>query len=362
MKSKKILAASASLIAGTALAATLFPAHSAPLSSDDRQLPTLDLTRLTQDDLNKDYGRQTSQPGNLVAFGDSIFANPTPGDALVGIAARKIPDQSVAQKIKNADPDLTPEGCAQGHPSLPKALAAKLGAPLNDYSCPGATVYTEHSFGSLSSPGPQNHNTIGAQVDKAIQDGTLNPDTKYVAIQGGYNDVYKNYLKPSGELPADQQVAQATNQATQKDAFAAAMDSILDRVKAAAPNAQIKTVGYHTITDDRPSGWQCFYHLGEGTENNNKWDLTYAFPVYWDTRGEINSNTWLRQAAERHDGVEYVDTREFSKDHGECAAPEQRWVAGILLDTTTGEHNLALHLTDTGIDQVAGHIATNYQR
>ncbi|WP_296106143.1 GDSL-type esterase/lipase family protein [uncultured Corynebacterium sp.] len=362
MKKSKLAATTASLIAGTALAISMFPAQSAPLSSDDRQLPTFDFNRLTQADLNQDYDHQQPQPGNLVTFGDSIFANPTAGDAVFGIASRKIPDQTVAKTIRRADPNINPQGCAQGQPSIPKNLAADLGVPLNDYSCPGATVYHEGNSASPSSPGQQNGNTLATQVEHAIQDNTLNPDTRYVAIQGGYNDIYNNYLKPSGELPFDEQLAQATNQPTQKAAFAEAMDAVLNRIKEVAPNAQIKTIGYHTITEDTPSGWQCLYHLGEGTEANNKWDITYAFPVYWDTRGEINTNNWLREAADRHDGVEYVDTREFSKDHGECAAPEDRWVGGILIDTTTGEHNLALHLTDTGIDQVSGHIASNYQR
>lgn len=331
------------------MAASLSPAGAAPFSSDDRQLPYLDPTRVNLQDLNANRAVEKVSPNNLVTLGDSIFSNPTAGDAAYSMATRGVQDNGVRSALRAASPNISARGCAQGFPSIPKSLAANLNAPLNDYSCPGATLYSQSGG-----------NTILSQVDSAVRDGALSPSTKYVAIQAGYNDVYNNYTVPSGERANDDQLAALLNSPTQRDLFARAMDTVIDRVKRAAPNAIVKLVGYHTITDDRPGGWQCLYHVGYGRGQDNVFDISYAFPIYWDTRGEINSNTWMQQAAERKN-VGYIDTREFSKDHGECAAPEDRWVSGVLIDTTTSSYNLALHLTDVGVNEISRHVAAQYR-
>lgn len=338
------------VVASAALAVTSSSfAEAGPLGGDGRELPYIDVTQIDFADLNNNYGVETVEPGNLVAFGDSIFSNPRVGDAVYAVASRKIPDETAANVVRNAAPHVSPRGCAQGTPSIPKALAANLNAPLNDYSCPGATVYSQGTS-----------NSIVAQVEQAIQDGALNPETKFVAIQGGYNDIYNNYTVPSGVRPNDEQLATMLGTKTQKEQYAAAMDRILPLVKSAAPNAQVQLVGYHTITDDRPGGWQCLYHLGVGKGKDNLYDISYAFPIYWDTRGEVNTNNWMREAAGRN-GVGYVDTRTFSANHGECAPPEDRWVGGVLIDNTTGGYNLALHLTDEGVHEVSRFVAGHYR-
>ena len=199
------------------------------------------------------------------------------------------------------------------------------------------------------------------QVDHAIADGALNTGTKYVAVQGGYNDVYNNYLKLSGENLPDQAIAERLGTTTQKTDYERAIDPIVAKIKAHAPNANIKFVGYHEITEDRPGGWQCLFHLGDGRGQDNKWDISYAFPVYWDTQGEINSNKWMQEAADRN-GVGYIDTRTFSKGHGECAAPQDRWVGGVLLDNTTGDFNLSLHLTDQGVQAIGDFAANEFRK
>ena len=322
-----------------------------PFSSDGRELPTVDLqAALNVDQAIPGKAPENVQPGNLVAIGDSIFANPKVGDAALNSAASSNPDNQFLQRLVSTDPNINPRGCAQGTPSLPKEMAAQLGVPLNDYSCAAATVYT-----------PRPGNQLMDQVDHAIADGALNPGTKYVAIQGGYNDVYNNYQKLSGENLPDQAIAERLGTTTQKTDFERAIDPIVAKVKEHAPNANIKFVGYHEITEDRPGGWQCLYHIGDGRGQDNKWDISYAFPVYWDTQGKINSNKWMQEAAQRH-GVGYIDTRTFSKGHGECASPQDRWVGGVLLDNTTGDFNLSLHLTDQGVNAIGGFAANEFRK
>ncbi|AZA08592.1 GDSL-type esterase/lipase family protein [Corynebacterium pseudopelargi] len=320
-----------------------------PFASQGRELPHINMeAALDQATWVDPSVPQTVEPGNLVTFGDSIMANMTAGDAAFSMAtkgARKA-NPNAAATISTLDPNINLHGCAQGTPSLPKKIAADLGVPLNDYSCPGATMYTP-SAAAL---------TIPEQVDAAIADGALNPQTRYVTLQGGYNDVYNNYFTLTGEGANDAEIAARINQPTQRDMFAAAIDGAISKIKQAAPNAKIALVGYHEITENTPAGWQCLYHIGEGYGRDNVWGASYAVPIFFDTQGEMNVQKWLAEAAQRH-GVQFADERAFSAGHGECAAPADRWVAGILIDTTTGEHNLALHLTDEGVDAIGSDVA-----
>lgn len=282
------------------------------------------------------------EPGNMVAFGDSIFANPTPGDITNGTVASAVAkkEPKAYAMARAAGVNVSLHGCPQGQKRLPRSIAEALKVPLNDYSCPGATVYSK----SIKPP-------LGTQVEYAIQDGALNESTKYVIMQGGFNDIYQNYLRPDGELPNSDKLARLTGQVTQKDAYASNLDAMLRKIQEHAPHARISLVGYHTITDGSKSGWQCLYHIGHGQGKDNVWDATARFPVYWDTEGERNINKWLREGADRNH-VNFIDLRSKTQGHGECAAPKDRWVAGIFIDQTTAPYNLALHLTDEGIDNL----------
>lgn len=320
-----------------------------PFASQGRELPNINMqAAMDQATWNDPNVPQSVEPGNLVTFGDSIMANMTAGDAAFSMAtkgARKAKPE-LAGAISKIDPNINLHGCAQGTPSLPKKLAAELNVPLNDYSCPGATMYTPTAAAL----------TIPEQVDAAVADGALNPQTRYVTLQGGYNDVYNNYLTLTGEGAHDDEIAAQTNRPTQKAMFAAAIDQAVAKIKAAAPNAKVALVGYHEITENTPAGWQCLFHVGEGYGKDNKWGASFAFPIFFDTQGEMNVQKWMAEAAQRH-GVMFADERAFSAGHGECAPAADRWVAGIVVDTTTGEHNLALHLTDEGVNAIGTDIA-----
>ncbi|MDO4928994.1 MAG: GDSL-type esterase/lipase family protein [Corynebacterium sp.] len=322
------LAASALVLSATPVA----QAQNAFLSSPGREVPNVnwELALDPNTYTNPTPIEREILPDNLVAFGDSIMANPTYGDA----AMNQVTGEEVRDIVRTLNNNITPQGCAQGTPNTADEIGKNLGVPVNNYACPAATLYTLEK------------NSLAGQVAAAVADGALNESTRYVVIQGGYNDIYSNYLRPTGEegasIPGDEGTA------TQRDLFADAIDSLIAQVRASAPNAKISLLGYHTITPDTPAGWQCIYHVGQGNGAANVWNLTYAVPVAQNTQGERNTQKWLSEAAQRN-GITFADVREFSKDHTECTAPADRWVGGIILDTTSSGHNLALHLTDAGV-------------
>lgn len=328
-------------IASITLMCALAPAADAQnafMSSPGRSIPNVNWEAALDPNTYTDPTPVAEEilPGNLVAFGDSIMANPTYGDALMNQTTSAYQQDNPIGRdvVRTLNNNITPRGCAQGTPNTAVEIGAQLGVPVNNYACPAAALYSPIA------------NTIGAQVDAAIADGALNDSTRYVVIQGGYNDIYNNYNRPTGEEGFS--LPESEGQQTQRELFAAAIDDVIAKARAAAPNAKISLLGYHTITPDTPAGWQCIYHVGEGNGANNIWNLTYAVPVVQNTQGERNTQKWLSEAAERN-GVTFADVREFSADHTECAAPADRWVGGIILDTTSSGHNLALHLTDAGV-------------
>lgn len=347
------------VFAATALAASLLLQPSAdaqaispnqPFSGLGREGASIDVNALTNPETYQNPALPAVPlPGNLVVFGDSVMANMRAADTAFSAATRGLreKDPKNANIISQVNPAIDAHGCAHGTPSVPKRMAEELGMPLSDYSCPGAAMY---------SPGMAK--TIVQQVDAAVSDHALNPTTRKVVIQGGFNDIYNNYLRLTGEERNDAAIARRIGQETQRDLFNRAIDAIVTKVKQAAPNAQITLLDYHEITENTPAGWQCIYHIGDGRGAENKWNANVAFPVFWDTRGEMLLQKWMSEAAARHQ-VKFLDLREMSKGHGECAEPKDRWVAGIVVDTTTGDFNTGLHLTDNGVHAVGTYIAQN---
>ena len=118
------------VVASAALAVTSSSSvEAAPLGGDGRELPYIDVTQIDFADLNNNYGTETVEPGNLVAFGDSIFSNPRVGDAVYAVASRKIPDETAANVVRKAAPHISPRGCAQGTPSIPTVSYTHLTLP-----------------------------------------------------------------------------------------------------------------------------------------------------------------------------------------------------------------------------------------
>lgn len=266
---------------------------------------------------------QADEPGNYVSFGDSIPANPTILDV-------------VMDKVNEAHPEIQwptlQEGrCAHGADNVGKRVAAKTGLTLDDYSCPGSTAYTP--------PTPQDpipHNQLVQQVDQAVGDGALNPNTKLVSLIIGVNDTYQ----------------QVNLNRTQEERNALYHDEVtrqIQRIKEAAPNAKIVMLGYPDETDG--GSYSCATNLFGTTSH---W---YApFVTYYQE--ELRHQQ--RDAAEAT-GIPFVDMVDeinVAKGNSGCLNinPQDRMNAAIFDDG--GLQNLAGHLTGPGNEYYANRIAS----
>lgn len=239
---------------------------------------------------------------NLVAFGDSVLADPGMG---VYLQAR-LSSQQTGANCPNSD-------------NYAKRTAAKLGLDVADYSCSGAVSMSQ---------GPQMWN----EVNEAIRTGALGPQTARVIYTGGFNDTYNN----SG---MDMQ--------TIRNAFVAANVPIINRIREVAPNARIQIVGYPTIgSNDR----YCLFHLG----NNILLDST-ALPQVRDYEDKAQ---WMQVDLANATGTQFVDLKPSTANNGMCARDEDRMWAG-LIDFGAGPGNLPLHLNTRGQEHAANVVAAS---
>lgn len=239
---------------------------------------------------------------NLVAFGDSVLADPDAGTYLQA----RLSSQSAGGV-----------NCPQSH-NFAKRTGAKLGLPVADFSCSGAVSF---------SPGPQ----MFSQVDRAIQTGALSGETRRVLYATGFNDTYNNPGMSQGEL---------------RRRFVDANAPLINRIRAAAPNARIQIVGYPTIGS---AGSYCLLHVGPTPA-----DRTYLPQV----EGWENAAQWMQVDLASRTGVEFLDMKPSSRNNGMCANADQRMWAG-LVDFTAGDGNLPLHINQRGHEHAANVIAAS---
>ena len=104
---------------------------------------------------------------------------------------------------------------------------------------------------------------------------------------------------------------------------------------------------------------QGFGDIKEDIKNLKRWGGLEGFIIARGARQVPN-----RLALIDDDGqLTYEELyRTFSKGHGECASPQDRWVGGVLLDNTTGDFNLSLHLTDQGVNAIGGFAANEFRK
>ncbi|MBP3089260.1 hydrolase [Corynebacterium sp. sy017] len=243
--------------------------------------------------------------GNFVSFGDSIPADPTPGDYL----------NDKISKAVNA-PGKNNLNCATNPNGFAAQAAARLNLDLADYSCAGASAFT----------GGQH---ISAQVDKAIADGKLNAGTKVVSIMAGFNDTYPHYINKT------------LSAADIRARYVGEMSAQINRIKAAAPQATIKTIGYNQITD---GDFVCLVHVG-----GNASDRTFM-PVMNEIEQLVQN---MQRDTANATGTQFVDIKPSSAAHGICAPDQDRWISGVV--DLPVVRNLPLHLT------VGGHANTAEQ-
>lgn len=112
------------------------------------------------------------------------------------------------------------------------------------------------------------------------------------------------------------------------------------RARAAAPNATIKVVGYPHITNG--NGDTCGFNVIPGVM------LPNPTPA-------VEEIEWLLQRAaqnaSRDAGAVFVDSKPISNGHEQCS--HDRWLVGIIDTTVPDRYNLLLHMTRTGLHEIA---------
>ncbi|MDN6131035.1 MAG: GDSL-type esterase/lipase family protein [Corynebacterium casei] len=233
---------------------------------------------------------------NLVAFGDSILADP---GADIYLSSRLTSSTANGANCPSSN-------------NFAKRTGAKVGLPVRDYSCSGAVSMSQ---------GPQ----ISTRIDTAIRNGALTADTQRVIFSSGFNDTYNN-----SNLSRDQLRAR----------FVRTTAPQIERIKRAAPNARIQIVGYPTIGSGNR---YCLLHFGP-----NPSDSTYLPQV----RGWEDSAQWMQVDLARATGTEFVDIKPQTRNNGMCAGAGDRYFAG-LIDFTGGNGNLPIHINARGHEAVA---------
>lgn len=246
-----------------------------------------------------------ASPNSLVAFGDSVMANPDLGSWFNSRAL----GSSGSSDGRNCPTDPN---------SFAKHAAWQQGMVPHDYSCTGASVF---SGGTT---------TLATQVDWALQDGNLSPGTREVLINFGFNDTYGPLMNGASEQWI-------------RDTYINVAAGQVDRIRAAAPNAEIKIVGYPSITNGSAV---CLLQLGHNIR-------TYEpLPIIAQSENLIHS---MQSGLAERTGTKFVDVRAASRGHDMCAPDGQRWY-GALFDF--GEStNLPIHMTARGMTEVGGIIA-----
>ena len=277
--------------------------------------------------------RRWGLPALLLLLTALIF----PGSAAAGLDGRYVAlgDSAAAGPLIPL-PDLASPGCIRSTANYPKLAAHRLGLPITDVSCSGAT--TADLTGSQSTP-------LGSVPP---QFNALRPDTTLVTVQIGGNDAglvglalsCVNLLPdPFGTSCA------ATNTAGGRDVYgdriaavAPRIAAVLDGIHQRAPNARVLVVGYTTYL--RAGG--CYPIVPVWARDAN----------YIQAKVD-QLNGVLAGAAAAH-SASYVDIRTPGIGKDVCASPLTRWVEPLV------PVNLAapLHPNATGMAGMAG-VLTN---
>ncbi len=229
-------------------------------------------------------------PLDYVALGDSAAAGPL------------IPEST-------GDP-----GCLRSNSNYPHVLSGLLDtATFVDASCSGARSENIVSQEQSTNSGP-----IPLQID------ALSPETDLVTVTIGGNDVdlvgtagtCVNFSpEPEGTSCADTLTAGGTDVIAEAiDAAAPEWREVFEAIGERAPNAEVLVVGYGTYV--RPGG--CY-----GTQPVWARDADYL------QTSIDRMNDALAREAEEH-GAKFVDVAEVSRGHDACAAPEDRYLEGVI--------------------------------
>jgi hypothetical protein len=249
-----------------------------------------------------------AQEKNIVLLGDSLMANPT-----FSVAEHM---QGPGKATANAPGDGR---CPRGESRIAASLQRETGGKVEDFACTGAVAYAP----------VESEKRISKQVDTALAQGQLNGGTTNVLIQIGMNDTWK--------APGFYNV--------QSENFVNEMKAQVGRVKAAAPNAKVTFLSYPSIVGTQ--GEVCPVHVNNAPPA--------VIPVGAVRAAMDSAHDWQRQSAAAT-GSNWVNIETETLGHDMCAPKEQRWVAGII-DNSSDPYNITTHLTHRGNDEVAKVIA-----
>jgi lysophospholipase L1-like esterase len=229
--------------------------------------------------------------GRYVALGDSFTSGPL------------IPSQV----------DLN---CVRSNRNYPSLLAGAIGsAAFVDVSCGGATT------SDILHPG---RGELGVAVPAQI--GAVTAATALVTVGISGNDIgfssiittcaQDSLSNPLGSPCKNRYTAGGTDQLQARIAATAPkVASVLQAVRAAAPNARVVVVGYPAILPDTGSG--CWPVV----------PVAYADVPY--LRGIEKSLNAMLASQAAGNGATYVDTYTPSIGHDACKSTSTRWVEGL---------------------------------
>lgn len=249
---------------------------------------------------------------NMVIFGDSIVADPPAGAYLAG----RLGSSNSSLSSDNATAGTFRPECVTSNTSFAEQAARLLGLPARNYSCAGTV--------SIS-----NGVNIASQVDAAVRNRALNPATARVLVSTGFNDTYNNNNLSDGAI---------------RSRYVAHMAPLINRIRAAAPNARIQIVGYPTLAS---GGNVCPFHMFPNTQVG----IPLGDVVKWENQAQ-----WMNVDLARATGTQFLDLKPATRNNGMCALDGQRYWAG-LIDFHAGSGNLPIHVNDRGHRAIAGIIA-----
>ncbi|WP_295627656.1 GDSL-type esterase/lipase family protein [uncultured Corynebacterium sp.] len=241
---------------------------------------------------------------DLVVFGDSFSSNPTlpAGHPIAGTG----PTSGSRPTTVGAG------GCTQDRDNWPRVASRILESSLADYSCNG--------LGRI--PFLDLTNTVTDAANK----GDLGEATRKVVIMYGgldalqWVDTGTHVVGVAGSLPSG---------------YHATIGEATNRIRAAAPNAEIVMAGYPELADGDNL---CVVNLVP--------DTPAPLPVPGAAAIETGLQSSIRSAADAH-GLRFIDMKSATRGHGTCASPDSgRYVAGII--DRTSDHNMKLHPTLEG--------------
>ncbi len=250
--------------------------------------------------------------GEYVALGDSAAAGPL------------IPPA-----------DLSSPGCARSLADYPHVTAKKLGLPLKDVTCSGATT-ADMAGSQQTTSGP-----VAPQLD------ALSAATRTVTLTIGGNDIGLVGAATScinllpGILPdcVDRFTAGGHDQLAEAiTAFEPKWGALLEAIHAKAPSAKIFVAGYGTYLP-----------------HNGCWPLAplSARDANYIQGSVDRLNAALTRQSAAHD-AKYVDVRKASIGHDVCKLPGVKWFESVIPTSPAAP----LHPNADGMKGIGSYVAS----